>query len=190
MTRRMIAGILLAGALATSGFAQLDKKKFMRSNPQSPAEEAAVTINGKQVWIVYHAPSMRGRKIFGGEGALQPDGSIWRAGADFATVMHTDGALDIGGVSVPAGDYSLYIDLDKGNWQLVVNKQTGQWGINRDGSTTMDASQNVGKAAMKMSKPPSPIETFKITLSDSGGGKGKLQMEWENKIAEVGFSVK
>jgi hypothetical protein len=188
MMKQLIAGALLAGALATAGFAQADKQKLMRANPQSPASEADLTINGKQIWIAYHAPSMRGRHIFGGEGALQPDGSVWRAGADFATVMHTDAALDIGGVSVPPGDYSLYVDLDKGKWQLIVNKKVGQWGINRDGSTSLDPTQNVGKAAMTISKPPSPIETYKMTLTETGSGKGKLQLEWENVIASVNFT--
>ena len=190
MIRRAIAGTLLAGALVTAGFAQVDKKKLMTDNPQSPAKEAAVTIGGKQIWIVYHAPSVRGRKIFGGADALQPDDSVWRAGADYATVLHTDAALDLGGVAVPPGEYSLYVFLDKGKWQLIVNKQTGQWGITRAGATSLDESQNVGKAAMTMSKPPAPVEVFKIALSDGGGGKGTLQMAWENVAASVHFTVK
>jgi len=35
---------------------------------------------------------------------------------------------------------------------------------------------------MTMSKPPAPIETYKVTLSSAGGNKGKLQLEWENVI--------
>ena len=186
----MIRRAVLAGLMASCLFAQVDKKKLMGPNPQSPPTEAAVTINGKQIWIVYHAPSMRGRHIFGGAGALQPDNSVWRAGANQATVMHTDATLEMGGVTVPPGDYSLYVFLDEGKWQLIVNKQTGQWGIKMDGSTTLDESKNLGKVDMAMSKPSAPVETFKISLTDSGGGKGKLQMEWENVIASVPFTVK
>jgi hypothetical protein len=189
MIRRTIAGALLAGALVSAGFAQVDKAKLMGENPQSPAKEATATVDGKQIWIVYHAPSVRGRKIFGGADALQPDDSVWRAGADFATVMHTDATLDLGGVTVPPGDYSLYVFLDKGKWQLIVNKKTGQWGITRSGGTTLDESQNVGKANMTMSKPSSPVEVFKISLS-AANSKGKLQLEWENVVASVPFSVK
>ena len=190
MIRRVIAGTLLAGVLVTAGFAQVDKKKLMTENPQSPAKEATVSVDGKQIWILYHAPSVRGRKIFGGADALQPDDSVWRAGADYATVLHTDAALDLGGVAVPAGEYSLYVFVDKGKWQLIVNKQTGQWGITRQGGTTLDESQNVGKANMTMSKPPAPVEVFQIALSSRGGGKGALRMEWENVVASVPFTVK
>jgi len=156
---------------------QTDKKKFMTPNAQSPPMETSVTINGKQIWIVYHAPSVRGRKIFGGKDALQPDDTIWRAGADQATFLHTDADLNINGLAVPAGEYSLFIDLDKGKWSLIVNRQTGQWGIKRGGEANFEESKNVGKTAMTMSKPPSPVEQMKITLSSTGGNNGKLQLE-------------
>lgn len=190
MLRRVVAGAMIAGVMATAMLAQADKKKLMSPNPQSPPMETSATINGKQIWIVYHAPSVKGRKIFGGADALQPDDSVWRAGADWATVMHTDASLDLGGVAVPPGDYSLYVFLDKGKWQLIINKKVGQWGITRGGATTMEESENVGKAPMTMSKPSAPVEVFKISLSQAGGNKGKLQMEWENVSASVPFTVK
>ena len=43
---------------------------------------------------------------------------------------------------------------------------------------------------MTMSKPPAPIENLKYTIADAGGNKGKLQLEWENHIASVQFTVK
>lgn len=189
MRRTVIYTLMILGTVA-AGYGQVDKNKFMTPNPKSPPMETSVTINGKQLWIVYHAPSVRGRKIFGGADALQPDDSVWRAGADQATILHTDADLDLNGLSVPAGDYSLFIDLDKGKWQLIVNKQTGQWGIKRGGLANFDESQNVGKVAMKMSKAPALVEQFKITLSGGAGNKGKLEMAWEHMAASVEFQVK
>ena len=115
---------------------------------------------------------------------------MWRAGADQATFLHTDADLDIGGTTVPAGEYTLFIDLDKGKWHLIVNKQTGQWGIKRSGEANYDESKNAAKVAMTMSKPSAPVEQYKITLSSAGGNKGKLQFEWENVIASVTFTAK
>jgi hypothetical protein len=187
--KRILSCAALAAALVTCASAQIDEKKFMSNNAQSPAMKAEATINGKKVFILYHAPSVRGRKIFGAPDALQPENSVWRLGADWATILHTDADLDINGVAVPAGDYSLYMDLDKGKWQLVVNKQTGQWGIKRDGSTTMDESKNVGKAAMTMGKPAAAVEQMKITLTGTGN-KGKLTVEWENVTASANITAK
>lgn len=43
---------------------------------------------------------------------------------------------------------------------------------------------------MTMSKPAQPIETYKMTLTNTGANSGKLQLEWENVIASVPFTVK
>jgi Protein of unknown function (DUF2911) len=148
---------------------------------QSPPAETSVAIAGKNIRINYSAPSMRGRKIFGG---LEPYGRVWRAGANDATALHTDANLDVGGLPVPKGDYTLFVYLDPKQWQLVVSKATGEWGLD------YDPSRDLGRVKMDMSKPPKPIETYKMTLSSLGANKGKLRLEWENTIAEVPITVK
>lgn len=194
MTRILLSAIFMAGmtGLAT---AQVKIDELKTNNTQSPNAETSVDINGKHIWIAYHAPSVRGRKVFGGAGALQPDGSVWRLGADYATVLHTDADLDLNGVNVPKGDYTLYADLDKGQWKLIVNKTLMQgtrhiWGIKMDGSTTNDPATEVGRAAMKMGKPASSVEKLKIALSSKGGAKGEILVEFENVTAAVPFTVK
>ena len=169
--------------------AQTPKEKYKTPGTGgSPPMEASVKFGDKEVWIVYHAPSVKGRKVFGSDDALQKPGTIWRLGADQATFLHTDADLDINGVKVPKGEYTLYVDVDAGKWQLVVSKQTGQWGISRTG-TTLDTAQVVGKAAMTMSKPPAPVEQLKIGLAPAGGNKGKLTVDWENVSASVNFTA-
>lgn len=149
-------------------------------NPLSPPAETSVTINGKKISINYSAPSMRGRKIFGG---LEKYGRVWRTGANEATALKTDATLDINGLKVPKGSYSLFTFIDPEQWQLIVNKQTGMGGLD------YDQSQDLGRVKMTMSKPPSAVETFKITLAGTGGNKGTLTLAWENTVASVAFTV-
>src|SRR4051794_33029127 len=181
---RAMKTVLTLTAVAGLALGQAPKKA-----PPSPAMETSVTVGGKNVSIKYSAPSVKGRKIFGGSDAPQPDNKIWRAGANNATAPHTDAALKVGSVDVAAGDYTLYVSLEP-TWQLVISKQTGQWGINRDGSTTLDKAQEVGRVPMKMSKPDSLVEQYKMTLAATGGNKGTLTLEWENKKASVDFTAK
>jgi hypothetical protein len=148
---------------------------------ESPPAQTSVTIAGKAIRINYSAPSMRGRKIFGG---LEPYSRVWRAGANAATALHTDADLDIGGLAVPKGDYTLFVYLDRTQWQLVVSKATGEWGLD------YDPSHDLGRVKMEMSKPAKPIETYKMTLAGVGANKGKLRLEWENTVAEVPLTVK
>ena len=181
---RVITSVLALAVVASFASAQAPKKA-----PVSPPMETSATIGGKSIAIKYSAPSVKGRKIFGGTDALQPDNTVWRAGANNATALHTDGDIMIGNLSVPAGDYTLYVFLDPKAWQLVVSKQTGQWGINRDGSTSLDESKAVGRTPMKMSKPSSLVETYKMTLAGNGK-KGTLTLEWENVSASVNITAK
>lgn len=154
---------------------------------QSPPETAQVTVGGKNIRINYSAPSVRGRKIFGPGGLLSMDPTYpaWRAGANSATSFHTDANLDIGGLSVPKGDYTLYCWVkDPDAWELILNKETGQWGL------TYNESKDLGRVKMTMSTPPSEIEQLTYTLTDQGAGKVKLQLEWERHIGSVMITVK
>lgn len=203
MTRIPAVGLLMTFVFG-SALGQVDVSKLITGNQASPEAIAAIHYGpqGKLIWIFYHAPSMRGRHIFNGAGAVQPEGTIWRLGADDATVLHTDADLDIGGLAVPKGEYTLYIDLDQGNWKLIVNKQLmdargtrPQWGINRDGSTTDNPATELGRTALTMGKPASPVETLKIALTrtepaTASATHGKLDIAWENVTASVPFTVK
>ena len=149
---------------------------------QSPKAETSAMVGGKTVTIKYSAPSVRGRKMFGDGGRISQDPTypVWRAGANSATSLHTDADLMIGNLSVPKGDYTLFVNVkDPDAWELIVNKQTGQWGLSYKGS------EDLGRTKMTMSKPPAPIETFKITLSPT-----TLEMAWENHVATVPLMVK
>jgi hypothetical protein len=185
--RQLLTTVLLSAATLAIGvaLAQEDHTAGMTKNASSPPSQAGAMVNGKEVYILYHAPSVKGRHIFGGEGALQPDDSTWRAGADTATKLHTDVDLTIGSLAVPAGDYSLYVALDKGKWELIVNKKTGQWGINRDGSTTDAAADELGRAPMTMSKNSNPVEKLKWDLSG-----GKMSIAWADVTGSVAYKAK
>ena len=163
-------------------------KVVAQGAPQgSPAATATLSLNGKAVEIRYAAPSVRGRQIFGEGGLLSKDPTYpaWRAGANAATTLRTEGDLDIGGLTVPAGTYTLYAWVkDPTAWELIVNRQTGQWGL------SYDASRDVGRVKMTMAKPPAPIETMKYTLTGKGGGKGELRLEWETHIATVPIAAR
>ena len=153
----------------------------------SPPDQATITIVGKTIRVNYSAPSVRGRKIFGDGGLLSQDPTYpaWRAGANSATSFHTDADLDIGGLAVKKGDYTLYVWVkDPNAWELIVNKETGQWGLDHN------ASLDLGRAKMTMTKPPKLVERLKYTLTAAGPNKATLELAWENHVATVPITVK
>ena len=144
----------------------------------SPHETVSATIGGAQIKIVYGRPYTKDpksgemRKIWGG---LVPFGQIWRMGADEATLLTTDRELELGAAKIPAGTYSLYLQPEEnGSAQLIVNKQTGQWG------TKHDASQDFAIIGMKKNPLATAANQFTITLDKNpDGAGGTLRLKWE-----------
>jgi hypothetical protein len=174
--------VILATALIAA--TPLLAQNAPRKPPASPPANATATIGGKAVSIAYSSPGVKGRegKLFTKDGQIgkDPHYPVWRAGANAATTLKTDGDLTIGDLKVPAGTYTLFVDIsDPDNWSLIVNKQNGEWGLAYDGS------QDLGKTKMTMSKPPAMVENLVYTLTDNGGGKGTLTLAWENHSASV-----
>jgi len=152
--------------------------------PLSPKETATATIGGKTITIDYSSPRVRGREghIFTSDGLIShdPHYPIWRAGANAATALHTEGDISIGDLNVPAGDYTLFVDIsDPAQWTLVVSKDTGEWGLK------YDKTKDLGRVKMRMSKPPSMVEDLVWTITSRGGSRGRLTLAWENEGASV-----
>ncbi len=101
----------------------------------SPAATASGNVRGANITINYSSPAVKGRKIWG---ELVPYDKVWRAGANEATLITIDKDVQVEGKALPAGKYSLYALPGETEWTIIINSVTGQWGINRDGTTTED----------------------------------------------------
>lgn len=147
----------------------------------SPRDTARGTIGGANLLVDYGRPSKRGRVIWGG---LVPWGEVWRTGANAATTFVTDKDLVIGGTTVPAGTYTLYsVPNQSGPWQLVINKQTKQWG------TEYHQEQDLARIPMTASPVSLPVDKFEISIVPAGQG-GTLRLTWDATQASVGIRVK
>jgi hypothetical protein len=146
----------------------------------SPPASTSAVIDGDHITIDYYAPSMYGRKIMG---SLVPYGEVWCTGANWATKITTEASLDINGLKVPKGSYSIWTLPNEKQWLLIINKQTGQFHLN------YDESQDFGRVKMNLKTLPSPVETFKIDLESTGGNKGTLSLLWESTDAWVPITV-
>lgn len=160
---------------------------YAAKQPASPAHTATGTIGGATITVKYSAPSLRGRSnIFKPGGLISKDKTypVWRAGANAATALQTTEDIQIGDIRVPKGNYTLYVDIkDPDAWVLVVNKQTGQWGL------TYNRQMDLGRTKMEMSSPSSPIETLSYKIESKGGNEGALVLGWGPHIASVPIRV-
>jgi ABC-type thiamine transport system substrate-binding protein len=80
--------------------------------------------------------------------------------------------ITLGGIRLPAGMYTLWTVPHTHAVDLIVNKQTGQWG------TGYNAKFDIGKAPMAMSATTSSVEKFTISINSTDAHHGTLVMAW------------
>ena len=151
------------------------------------AEDASLT-GPARIAIAYGQPHARGRRI---EGGLIPLDTVWRFGANTSTTLHTDNDITLGGANVPHGDYSLYILYSKSGWQLIINRQTGNWG------TEYVAKSDVARIPLTARTRTEREETLTVYLipdsarpqSGYADLKGTMRILWGTTELSTGWTV-
>src|SRR5687768_315963 len=109
-----VSSILLAlVAAAAPADAQL-----MASEPGSVSQ----TIDGTKVSLEYSRPRARGRT--GLFGTRIHWGEVWTPGANAATTLALSKDATINGAAVPKGKYSVWIVASRGDWEMVLDRDT------------------------------------------------------------------
>lgn len=174
-----------AVAMMIAASVALNAQKTTQVHPGkggSPHVRSEWAIDGANISIEYGRPSLKGRDVRG-TGRMEA-GKVWRLGADEATTLKTDKSLMFGSTMVAPGTYTLYLLPGQGEtgWQLVINKQTGQWG------TQYDEKQDLARVPMTVSKNSTPVEQLTLNLQDTPKG-GELHVNWGDVSARVPFMV-
>jgi len=166
----VLAGLLMSTLLS----AQDDKSK----RPSPPAT-ASGKIGSATITIDYSSPAVKGRKIFGG---LLPYGTVWRAGANEATIFTTDKDIKVEGKALSAGKYSLFATPGEKEWAVIFNSETGQWGDKQNGDANLDPAKNVLTVTVKPVKSASITERLIYAVTGNG-----FALRWENLEVPVGI---
>lgn len=149
--------------------------------PPSPRDSVEISIGGKKLSVNYGRPSMRGRRIMGN---VVPYDTVWRTGAGAATAFTTEADLEIGGITVPKGKYSLWTLPSEKVWKLIINKKVGP------GMARYDPKEDLARIDMRRESIQKPVEQFTISLEPTGYRSGILKMSWENTQVSVDFRLK
>jgi hypothetical protein len=162
-----------------AAFAQRERES--RPGPLSPRDTVHATVGGAQIWIDYSRPLARGRRVFGPTGVLGD--TIWRTGANAATQFRTSVPLVVAGQTIPAGTYTLWTVAVPGRYQLVFNKQTGQWG------TVYDPAQDLIRVPLQTSRLAQPLDRFTISVDPAAANAGVLRLRWDDTELALPFSA-
>ena len=150
-------------------FAALESKNG-GAKQLSVRDTARVSIGSATFTVDYGRPLARGRKLLGD---VVPFDYVWRTGANAATQFTTTAAITLAGLSVPAGTYTLWtVPHANGVADLIVNKQSGQWG------TEYDGKRDLGVAHLQTDSARSPVEQFTISVVGVDDHRGTIAIEW------------
>lgn len=178
----ILTGLEITPAAAQDDLAckAMNTERLPLETRKSPLDSVTFQVDGQPVKICYGRPSARDRTIFGG---LVPYDELWRTGANEPTMIHASTALEIAGIEVAAGTYSLYTVPGTDRWTLIVNRATDQWGHERYYTDEIRA-QDVGRTQVDAEETESHIETFTIRAESAGEG-ARVYLEWERTRVAV-----
>ena len=145
----------------------------------SPHVMTEWVIDEANISITYGRPYLRDRVI--GETVDPMVGQVWRLGADEATTLKTDADLMLGDTPIAAGEYTLFVLTTlttEDAWQLIVNRQTDQWGL------SYDESQDLARIDMDLEVLPQPVDQLVISVEG-----GRLKVDWGTASASVPLTV-
>jgi hypothetical protein len=220
MTARLIAGIVLFAATGALVFAQQPTKPMSPDGTAhaqvlgkwTKGERPAFTLGrevyqgGKWIEITYGRPLQRGRDLFGsgenyGKAALDvgapgfPAPPVWRAGANVSTRLKTEVPLMFGDKSVPAGEYSLFIDLKPAVWTLIVSSWPAQAKFDPQDKTALwgaygyTPDKDVARIPMKVETLPFAVEQLTWSFLDMTENGGRMAIMWGKTMASAPFKA-
>lgn len=194
MRKALVLGLSVA-VLATTALSAQNKK------PASPSGKAATQIGEHWIEVDYSRPILRGRTDIFGSGESYGEkvtggAPVWRFGANQSTRLKTEVGLKFGDVTVPAGEYSLFVKLDgASDWTLIVSNWGYQKNYNPEdkenlwGSYGYTADKDVARIKMQTRATEMSLDQLTIIFADVTDKGGVLAVGWERTVATAPFQV-
>jgi len=175
--------------------------KWVKTSKESYTLGGEIFQGGKWIDIVYGRPLLRGRDAFPGIGAeygkvTYAGAPVWRAGANASTRLKTEVPLTIGGKMIPAGEYSLFIELKSPTeWTFIVSNWAAAQKFNEAskdalyGAFEYTPDKDVARAAMKVEVLPFRVEQLTWEFLDVTDAGGRMAVMWDKNMASLPFNV-
>lgn len=132
----------------------------------SPLRADSTSFKTGKLWVEYSSPAVRDRVIWG---ELVPYDSLWRTGANDASVFSTSVDLKIDGQALDSGTYAVFTVPGKDQWKIIFNEHWNQWGTYH-----YDSTLNALELVVKPTESADFSERMKFYFEDEA-----LKFQWE-----------
>ncbi len=182
LTAFVVTGITLVPTTVVLGPCLRDFTSPFWEERASPLASTTFEVGDGAVRVCYGRPSARERVVFGG---LIPYRQLWRTGANEPTRIYTNRTIELAGVRLAPGRYSLYSIPDTSQWRLFITESVTHWGNDlRSGTRDKD----VGVGIVSADTTADYFETFTIS-AESDGDSVLMVLEWERTRVVVGVKA-
>lgn len=173
----MALAFALCLAFTTQSFAQL------QAPAPSPAATVSQVVGFTKISIDYSSPAVKGRKVFGD---LEKFGVTWRAGANGPTIIEFSTPVSVGGKSLNAGKYSLFITpMESGEWTVHLNAQgKSVFDYMKDGKIDEAAlaAEDAVSIQVKTMTPPMAHERLMYMISAEDNKVASIHFVWDKTM--------
>ncbi|MDO6758952.1 DUF2911 domain-containing protein [Tamlana sp. 2_MG-2023] len=142
----------------------------------SPEDTVEFKLNDLELEVFYNRPYKKGREIFG---ALVPYNQVWRTGANEATTFETNQDLEINGMPLAPGKYTLWTVPKDSTWTVIFNSKQYKWGVNAEMQPMWDPNYDVITTNVPVQKLDNDVEQFTIAFDNSTDNLF-LTMAWDD----------
>ncbi len=147
----------------------------------SPKDTVKFELNDLKLKVFYNRPYKKGREIFG---ALVPFNQVWRTGANEATTFETNKPLEVAGMPLAAGKYTLWTVPKDSVWTVIFNSKQYSWGVDSEMRPMWDPNYDVLNVDIPIEKLDHIVEQFTIAF-DNSTDKLFLTMAWDDVKVSV-----
>lgn len=162
---------------AVAALSLLAAEAQLRTPAPSPLQTVKQDFSLSSIELSYSRPSLKGRKLYVD---LAPADSVWRTGANGATVLTFGETVTIGGVAIPAGKYGLLSIPAKKAWTLIITKQTDV-----TSPAAYKKEQDVVRVNVDVVKTKTATETFTIQFANVKPTSCELQLMWDKSMVSL-----
>jgi hypothetical protein len=138
------------------------------------------TIGLTTITLDYHRPGVGGRVVWGG---LVPWDSVWRAGANENTVLVATSPFTVGGTTLPAGRYGVFMLPTRTTWTIILSKQSNAWG-----AFSYDRREDAARVTVTP-KPGEFTERLQYNFDDPTTNGVALTLRWEKLAVSLPVTV-
>ena len=147
----------------------------------SSLESHDFKVKGWEMLMCYGAPQLRGRDMLGDR---VPFDELWRFGANEPTRFYTTADIEMAGLYMPKGRYSIYAIPGRFEWEIFISESISHWG--NDISPEVRAKE-IGSFKLEPKYIADPVEQFLVhtELPEIESNEIMMFIDWQQTRLEI-----